>query len=172
MPHERASSVQVHIVILHKRERNHPSMNEFDILLVEDNRHDIEMILDIFKELSINSTIFPVKDGKEAVDLFFGTEGCVLRDGACLPQLVLLDLKLPKVSGLEVLKRLKSDERTRHIPIVVFTSSNELNDRRDSYLLGANSYVVKPLDADKFKEYIDSIVTYWLMMNKTAFNCN
>ena len=150
-------------------------MTEFDILLVEDNRHDIEMILDIFRELRISSTIFPVKDGKEAVDLFFSAEGDVLRDGwdgACLPQLVLLDLKLPKVSGLEVLKRLKSDERTRHIPIVVFTSSNELNDRRDSYLLGANSYVVKPLDADKFKEYIDSIVTYWLAMNKTAFNCN
>jgi len=147
-------------------------MNEYDILLVEDNRHDVEMILDIFRELNISNTIFPVKDGKEAVDLFFGANGHVPNIGACLPQLILLDLKLPKVSGLEVLKRLKSDERTKQIPVVVFTSSNELNDRRESYQLGANSYIVKPLDADRFKEHIGSIVTYWLMMNKTAFKYN
>jgi two-component system response regulator len=145
-------------------------MNEFDIVLVEDNRHDVELILDNFRELSINKTIFPVKDGKEALDLFFGTDGQPIADRRFLPKLILLDLKLPKVSGLEVLKRLKSDERTRNIPVVVFTSSNELNDRMESYLLGANSYIVKPLDADEFRDYIGRIVTYWLMMNKTVFN--
>jgi two-component system response regulator len=160
------------VFIIREEERNHLSMNEYDILLVEDNRHDVEMILDIFRELNISSTIFPVKDGKEAVDLFFGANGQFLNNSASLPQLVLLDLKLPKISGLEVLKCLKSNDRTKQIPVVVFTSSNELNDRRERYQLGANSYIVKPLDADKFKEHIGSIVTYWLMMNKTAFKCN
>ncbi len=145
-------------------------MNEFDIVLVEDNRHDVELILDNFRELSINRSIFPVKDGKEAVDLFFGTDGPLIGNERLLPKLILLDLKLPKVSGLEVLKRLKTDERTKNIPVVVFTSSNELNDRVESYLLGANSYIVKPLDADEFRDYIGRIVTYWLMMNKTVFN--
>ncbi len=85
------------------------------------------------------------------------------------PRFILLDLKLPKVGGLEVLRRLKSDERTRSIPTIIFSSSNEAKDRNESYLLGANSYIVKPLDADCFSRFVVDIATYWLMMNRTSY---
>ena len=145
-------------------------MGGVDILVIEDNRHDIEMILETISEQDISDTVHVINDGSDAIDYFFGPEGCVGDDSSFLPKLILLDLKLPKVSGLEVLKTLKSDERTKYIPTVVFTSSNEARDRIESYTLGANSYIVKPMDADMFSRYVADIGSYWIFMNRSNYN--
>ena len=144
-------------------------MNVIDILIIEDNRHDEVMILDAFREQNIHDKIHVLRDGKEALDYFFGPHGCLRKADICCPRFVLLDLKLPKVGGLEVLKRLKSDERARNIPIIIFTSSNEAKDRNESSLLGANSYIIKPLDADCFSRFVADISSYWFMMNRTSY---
>ena len=143
--------------------------NAAEILIVEDNRHDVAMIRDAFSEQNIKEKICILSNGAETLDYFFGPEGCLQKTDFSCPKFILLDLKLPKVSGLEVLKRLKSDERTRDIPIVVFTSSNEAKDRSECYLSGVNSYIVKPLDADCFSRFITDIKTYWFMMNRTSY---
>lgn len=142
-------------------------MNAVDILIIEDNRHDVAMILDAFRERNVCDKAHVIRNGAEALDYFFGSQGCLQAADFCSPRVVLLDLKLPRVSGLEVLKRLKSDERTRHIPTVIFTSSNEVSDRTESYRLGANSYIVKPLNADTFSRCVADIGAYWCTMNKT-----
>jgi two-component system response regulator len=111
-------------------------MNAVEILIVEDNRHDVAMIREAFTEQNIMEKICVLRNGAEALDYFFGPMGCLQKADCYCPRFILLDLKLPKVGGLEVLKRLKSDERTRNIPIVVFTSSNEAKDRSDCDLLG------------------------------------
>jgi two-component system, response regulator len=144
-------------------------MNMNEILIIEDNHYDELMILDAFRERNINEKICILRDGEEALDYFFGPEGCLRKQDICFPTFVILDLKLPKVGGLEVLKRLKSDERARNIPIIVFTSSNDVKDRNESSLLGANSYIVKPLDADCFSRFVADITSYWLMMNRTPY---
>jgi two-component system, response regulator len=144
-------------------------MNAAEILIVEDNRHDVAMIREAFYEQNIREKICVLGNGAEALDYFFGPGGCLEKPDFPCPKFVMLDLKLPKVGGLEVLKRLKSDKRTRNIPIVVFTSSNEEKDRCESYLSGANSYIVKPLDADCFSRYVTDIKTYWFMMNRTSY---
>jgi two-component system, response regulator len=144
-------------------------MNVNEILIIEDNHHDEVMILDAFREQNIQDKIRVLRDGEEALDYFFGSHGCLGKVDIRYPRFVLLDLKLPKVGGLEVLKHLKSDERARNIPIVIFTSSNEAKDRNESYLLGANSYIVKPLDADCFSRFVIDIASYWLMMNRTPY---
>jgi two-component system response regulator len=144
-------------------------MNAVEILIVEDNRHDVAMIREAFTEQNIMEKICVLRNGAEALDYFFGPMGCLQKADCYCPRFILLDLKLPKVGGLEVLKRLKSDERTRNIPIVVFTSSNEAKDRSECYLLGVNSYIVKPLDADCFSQYVVDIKTYWFMMNRTSY---
>jgi CheY-like chemotaxis protein len=138
-----------------------------DILIVEDNRHDAELILEALQGLDIGNKVRAIHDGVEALDYFFGSEGSLKKADVHLPKLLLLDLKLPKVSGLEILKCVKSDKRTMHIPTVIFTSSNESHDRSESYKLGANSYVVKPMDADIFSRYVHDIGEYWLSMNTT-----
>jgi len=143
-------------------------MNSAEILIIEDNRHDVAMIREAFSEQNIKEKIQVLGNGAEALDYFFSPEGCLKADCSC-PKFILLDLKLPKVGGLDVLKRLKSDERTRNIPIVVFTSSNESKDRSECYLSGANSYIVKPLDADCFSRFVNDIKTYWFMMNQTSY---
>jgi two-component system response regulator len=143
-------------------------MDRVDILIIEDNRHDAAMILDSFREQKIMDRVHVIRNGAEALDFFFGTGGCLENGDRRCPRFVLLDLKLPRVSGLEVLKRLRSDERTKTIPIVIFTSSNELKDRTESYRLGANSYIVKPLNADSFSRYAADIGMYWSHMNKTT----
>ena len=144
-------------------------MNVIEILIIEDNRHDEVMILDAFREQNIHDKIHVLRDGKEALDYFFGPHGCLRNADICYPRFVLLDLKLPKVGGLEVLKRLKSDELARTIPVIIFTSSNEAKDRNESYLLGANSYIVKPLNANCFSRSVADIASYWLMMNRTPY---
>lgn len=140
-------------------------MDNIDVVIIEDNQHDVEMILDAFCELNIKSEAMVFRDGAEAAKNFFDPTGRYFPGKLELPRLILLDLKLPKINGLEVLKLLKSDERTKYIPVVVFTSSNEARDRLESYKLGANSYLVKPLDADEFVEHIKLIVNYWINLN-------
>ncbi|MEE9910481.1 MAG: response regulator [Deltaproteobacteria bacterium] len=142
-------------------------MNNADIVIVEDNPHDLEMILDALRESETNREAHILRDGAEAARYFFGNGD---QDAGIHHPflLILLDLKLPKINGVEVLKLLKSDERTKQIPVVVFTSSNEARDKADSYRLGANSYVVKPLDADDFADHVKQIVDYWTRLNINA----
>jgi len=143
-------------------------MDNPDIVIVEDNYNDLEMITDALHELKINRKVCILRDGVEATKHFFNSAGCLNFNISALPKLVLLDLKLPKINGLEVLKTLKMNEGTKSIPVVIFTSSNEERDRVDSYNLGANSYLVKPLDADEYFAYIRDIIKYWVGMNFTA----
>jgi two-component system response regulator len=144
-------------------------MNLTDILLIEDNSHDVEMILDTFREQNVSDKVRVLRNGAEALDYFFGPREYRQKEEFRYPRFILLDLKLPKVGGLEVLRRLKSDEQTRNIPTIIFSSSNEARDRIESYFLGANSYVVKPLDADSFSHVVADIASYWLLMNRTSY---
>jgi two-component system response regulator len=144
-------------------------MDTSEVMIIEDNRYDADMIKDAFRDHHICEKLQVLRDGAEAIDYFFGPQGCLQRIGSCFIRFVLLDLKLPKVDGLEILKRLKSDERTREIPVIIFSSSNEAKDRKESYLLGANSYIVKPLDADHFSLVVAEIGSYWLTRNRTAY---
>lgn len=141
---------------------------DVEIILVEDNPNDIEMIMESFSEQDIDERVHVLKNGAEVLDYFFGARGAEEANSQRQPRVILLDLKLPKVSGLEVLKRLKSDEKTRDIPVVIFTSSDEKHDKEESYRIGANSYTVKPLDSDEFARAVLEIGHYWLFMNKTA----
>jgi two-component system response regulator len=140
--------------------------NGIEILLVEDNPRDVEMTVRALKKRNLANNVHVAKDGAEALDFLFTTGAHVDRNPNHTPKVVLLDLKLPKVSGLEVLKKLKADERTRTIPVVVLTSSQEEKDMVESYRLGVNSYIVKPVDFDKFVEAIGEIGLYWLLVNK------
>ena len=144
-------------------------MTNAEIIIVEDNPYDLEMILDAFCELEIKSEMLTLRDGVDATDYFFRDAEEGATSNLCSPVLILLDLKLPKVNGMEVLRRLKSDEKTKCIPVVVFTSSNEARDKTESYRLGANSYLVKPLDADRFAKDIKYIINYWTTLNVNAY---
>jgi CheY-like chemotaxis protein len=144
-------------------------MGNIDILVVEDNPHDAEMILETLSGQDISNKVLAINDGAEALDYLFGPEGCLAKAAVCLPKLILLDLKLPKVSGLEILEQIKSDERTRHIPVVVFTSSDEPRDRTESYRRGANSYIVKPMQAAAFSRFVADVGAYWVLMNMTTY---
>ncbi len=141
-------------------------MNEIEILLVEDNPHDVEMTLRALKRNNITNEVHVVKDGAEALDYLFADEIYANRDINQSPKLVLLDLKLPKVDGLEVLRHIKSDERTKTIPVVVLTSSREEQDMIESYKLGVNSYLIKPVDFDKFLDAVGKLGLYWLLLNE------
>jgi two-component system response regulator len=145
-------------------------MDYRDIILIEDNLQDVEMILDAFKEYNKFYTIHVMNDGAEALDYFFGPQGCINKATTQFPKLILLDLKLPKVNGFEVLGRLKSDELTRQIPVAMFTSSNEYVDRVQCYALGANSYIVKPSDSEVFSRFVADIASYWLSRNRTIYD--
>ncbi len=141
-------------------------MSEKIILLVEDNPDDEELALLAFERSRIANDMIVVRDGQEALDYVFGTAAHGGADAKEPPQLVLLDLKLPKVDGLEVLRRLRADPRTRRLPIVMLTSSREEDDLVASYDLGANSYVRKPVDFARFAEAIHQLQMYWLVLNE------
>jgi two-component system, response regulator len=136
-----------------------------EILLVEDNCDDEELTLLTLEENHITNSVKVVRDGVEALEYLFCTGAYAGRNITNRPKLILLDIKLPKVSGLQVLERIKSDERTRKIPVVVLTSSSEGPDIEKSYQLGANSYIVKPVDFAQFKDTIKKLGFYWQILN-------
>jgi two-component system, response regulator len=138
------------------------------ILLVEDNPRDEALTIRALKKSNIANEVIVAHDGVEALDYFSGTGAHAGRDTRDLPQLVLLDLKLPKVDGLQVLQKIRADERTRRLPIVVFTSSSEEEDMMKSYDLGANSYVRKPVEFEQFLEATRQLGLYWLLLNQVA----
>lgn len=137
------------------------------VLLVEDNPDDVELTLRAFKKYNIMNEVVVASDGAEALDYLFCTGRYASRDTNNLPEIVLLDLKLPKVNGLEVLQRLRADERTKHLPVVILTSSNEERDLINGYKLGANSYVQKPVEFTQFSEAVGRLGIYWLLLNKS-----
>ena len=137
-----------------------------EILLVEDNPNDVELALHALQKNKLTNRIHVVRDGAEALDFIFGTGSYAGHSVADLPKVILLDLKLPKVDGLEVLKRVKADPRTRVIPVVVLTSSREESDIVASYHLGVNSYIVKPIDFQQFTEAVRQLGLYWLLLNQ------
>lgn len=140
--------------------------NALEILFVEDNENDIELTLRALKKHNLANKVFVVKDGAEALDYIFAKGAYAHRKIEDAPKVVLLDLKLPKVDGLEVLRKMKSDERTKVIPVVVLTSSQEEQDVVESYRLGVNSYIVKPVDFDKFLTAVEELGFYWVLLNE------
>jgi CheY-like chemotaxis protein len=138
------------------------------ILLVEDNADDIELTLRAFEKSNIVNEIIVATDGEEALDYLFATGSHAGRDPRLLPEVVLLDLKLPKIDGLDVLRRIRADERTRRLPVVVLTSSTEEQDVLSSYDLGANSFVQKPVDFAEFLDAARHLGLYWLVLNETS----
>lgn len=137
------------------------------ILLVEDDEDDVELTLHAFKKHRLANHIHVERDGAAALELLFGS-GSEGRPAWAGPRLIMLDLKLPLVDGLEVLRRLKSDERTRSIPVVVLTSSRAEPDIAEAYRLGVNSYIVKPVDFEKFTDVMQTLGAYWLLVNQPA----
>lgn len=135
-----------------------------DIVLVEDSDEDAELTLRALKRQKLANNVRRLSDGQAAIDYFFAPPP----DGSepDLPRVVLLDLKLPMVNGLEILKRLKSEDRTHNIPVVVLTSSKEDRDLEEAYRLGANSYIVKPVEFDKFMSAVESVGLYWMLINQ------
>ncbi|HLJ15289.1 MAG TPA: response regulator [Bryobacteraceae bacterium] len=141
-------------------------MGENVILLVEDNPDDEALTLRALKKNNIVNEVVVARDGNEALDYMFGRGHHAGRDATILPQVVLLDLKLPKIDGLEVLRQLRADSRTKLTPVVILTSSNEEQDRFKGYDLGANSYVRKPVDFNKFIDAVRQLGLYWLVFNE------
>jgi two-component system response regulator len=137
------------------------------ILLVEDNPDDVDLTLIAFKESHVANEVTVVRDGEEALDYLFMTGRHAGREPRTMPSVILLDLKLPKVDGLEVLERLRADDRTRRIPVVILTSSREQEDVLRSYNLGANSYVRKPVDFTQFLNATKQLGMYWLVLNES-----
>ena len=143
---------------------------KIEILYIEDNPNDIELTLHAFKKNHLANDIHVARDGEEALDFLFGKDRKGEGDLNNTPRVILLDLKLPKVDGLEVLRTLKSDSRTKMIPVVVLTSSREEKDIVESYRLGVNSYIVKPVDFEKFIEAVKTLGLYWLLINQPPMN--
>jgi len=136
------------------------------ILLVEDNPDDEALTLRAFGKSNIPNRVVVARDGVEALDYLFATGSHAGREPSAMPQLVLLDLKLPRMDGLEVLRRIRSDDRTRLLPVVILTSSREQQDMLDGYGLGANSYVQKPVDFTQFLRAVEQLELYWLVLNE------
>lgn len=141
-------------------------IDDVEILLVEDNPTDAELAMLALKEGNLANKLIWVKDGAEALDFLFATGAYSSRKVENGPKVVLLDLRLPKVDGLEVLSRIKADERTRQIPVVVMTSSREDRDISASYKLGVNSYISKPVEFDEFAKVVSQLGLYWLLINR------
>ncbi|MBM4308146.1 MAG: response regulator [Deltaproteobacteria bacterium] len=140
------------------------------ILLVEDNPDDEALTLRALKKNNILNEVIVARDGVEALDYLFGTGKYAGRDLNNMPQVILLDLKLPKIDGMEVLRRLRADKRTKLLPVVILTSSKEERDLINGYKLGANSYIRKPVDFDQFREAIKQLKLYWLVLNEPPPN--
>ena len=145
-------------------------MNDKVILLIEDNPSDIGLTQRAFQKNAIGNRLVVVEDGQEALDYLFATGVHAGRNPAEMPVLILLDLKLPRIDGLEVLRRLRADCRTRRIPVVILTSSSEEQDIAASYDLGSNSYIRKPVDFHQFTEVIKQLGMYWLVINQAPPN--
>ncbi|MGD0879032.1 MAG: response regulator [Anaerolineales bacterium] len=140
--------------------------NDVEILLVEDNPNDVELTLHALKKNNIVNRIEVARDGAEALDYLFATGMYAQRDINHYPKVILLDLKLPKIDGLEVLRRIKANPRTQMTPVVVLTSSRQESDVVESYHLGVNSYICKPVDFEQFTEAVRTIGMYWLLLNE------
>jgi len=136
------------------------------ILLVEDNPDDVALTHRALKKSNILNEVVVAQDGVEALDYLFGTGSYAGRDTKIQPQVILLDLKMPRMDGLEVLQRIRADERTKFLPVVVLTTSSEDKDRVESYKLGANSYIRKPVDFEQFVNAVQSLGLYWLVLNE------
>ena len=140
--------------------------NAVEMLLVEDNAQDLELTLRALRKANLVNDIRVARDGAEALDFIFCEGSCAGQKFSGGPKLILLDLKLPKIDGLEVLKRLRTDDRTKLIPIVVLTSSREQRDVVESYQLGVNSYIVKPVNFERFTDAVRNILSYWSLHNQ------
>lgn len=143
--------------------------DEVEILLVEDNPNDIELTLRALTKHNLANRVHVAKDGAEAIDFLFGNASPAGGEATAHPKVIFLDLKLPKVDGVEVLRKIKGDERTRVIPVVVLTSSQEERDIVDSYNLGVNSYIVKPIDFESFAKAVADLGFYWLLLNRPPY---
>jgi len=139
---------------------------EVEIVIVEDDPNDAELIARVLRKHNLSNKLILLKDGAEALDFLFAQGSYASQGTSVTPKVILLDLKLPKVNGIEVLQRLKSAERTRNIPVVVLTSSREERDLKDAYGLGVNSYVTKPINFEEFAKAVAELGLYWLMLNK------
>ena len=142
------------------------SDHQVQILLVEDNPNDVKLALHAFRTHNLANDVHVVRDGAEALEFIFGTDRYADRNVAAVPKLILLDLKLPLMDGIEVLRRIKADEQACMIPVVVMTSSNEERDMVESYKLGVNSYIRKPVDFNQFTEAVRQLGCYWLLLNE------
>lgn len=140
-------------------------MDKVEILLVEDNMNDAELTIRALKKKNLANNLVHLKDGAQALDFIFAKGEYAGRDVSNIPKVILLDLKMPKVNGMEVLAQVRADERTKKIPVVVLTSSKEDPDVSECYKLGANSYIVKPVEFDNFHEAVTSLGYYWLLVN-------
>ncbi len=145
------------------------SLDDVEILLVEDNPNDVELTLRALQKQNLSNKVFVVKDGAEALDFIFASGAYSQRKVEKRPKVVLLDLKLPKVDGIEVLRRIKADSRTSRIPVVMLTSSQEERDVVNSYNLGVNSYIVKPVDFSNFVHAVSELGIYWGVLNKLPY---
>jgi CheY-like chemotaxis protein len=143
---------------------------EVEILLVEDNPDDLDMTLHALRKMKLANHIQLARDGVEALDFIFCRGPHAARSIEDMPRVILLDLKLPRLDGLEVLRRLKADPRTQGIPVVMLTSSKEQSDVDQSYKLGANSYIVKPVDFEQFAEAVQNLGLYWMLLNQPPRN--
>jgi two-component system, response regulator len=144
---------------------NMPDLNTVEVLLVEDNPRDAELTIRALNKRNLGNTLFHVEDGVEALDFLIGRGKYKGNTGGHLPKVVFLDLKLPRVNGLEVLRNIRENERTRAIPVVIVTSSAEDPEIQTAYRLGANSYVIKPVDFDRFLNTMSALGHYWLLVN-------
>jgi two-component system response regulator len=143
--------------------------NQIEILLIEDNHHEAELTIRSLKKNHLANRLIHIDDGADALDFLF-SKGKYTDKEIPMPRLILLDLKLPKVDGLEILRQLKGDERTRVIPVVVLTSSKEEKDVVESYALGVNSYIVKPVNFESFANAISEIGMYWMVLNQDPYS--
>lgn len=144
-------------------------LEDVEILLVEDNPNDVELTIRALQKQNLANKVFVVRDGAEALDFMFATGTFAARNIENRPKVILLDLKLPKVDGIEVLRRIKADVRTKHTPVVMLTSSQEERDVMNTYSLGVNSYIVKPVDFSNFVHAVSELGIYWGMLNKLPY---